>query len=461
MSSQIKINQSRSKLTNFIAAILFLAGILNLHGCQRSIFQTAPSAPATLRDIPALRLNFRFESDVPAPTLPQAVQTEERSAAVQADFDKNRTAELLDKTLVSPDKQRILAVYHLPQDLPSEFRLDMYRADGQLLRKITYDGMAAHFADTIVWSPDSSAIAFVAMIRANQSAAAPAPSPNSNQTNTNSATEIKTETNANAANVESANVNINANSDANGDVNANVAAAPTPTVDAPKPVLTFRTEQLYLVNSEGADLKPITQNEGLIYFYFNWSPDGSALVALAAAYQEWNFLQYQSDAKGERFAPQGRPRLIEKSGRERLLDDNLTAVRPVWSPDSAKIAAAFETQVRIYDAVGNQPTQAAIPLRNQLRISSKAFDDNLKRQEQGAADGNAAPNANQETSATLPDESSLVSFNPIISLEWTANEMLYAQTGYIKQMKNETDSARSYLRWHRLIFSPQANAGGN
>ena len=64
---------------------------------------------------------------------------------------------------------------------------------------------------------------------------------------------------------------------------------------------------------------------------------------------------------------------------------------------------------------------------------------------------------NQETT-TLPDESSLVSFNPIITLEWTANEMLYLQTGYIKQMKNEADSARSYLRWHRLIFSPQASA---
>jgi hypothetical protein len=39
--------------------------------------------------------------------------------------------------------------------------------------------------------------------------------------------------------------------------------------------------------------------------------------------------------------------------------------------------------------------------------------------------------------------------------------MLYLQTGYIKQMKNEADSARSYLRWHRLILSPHSVALGS
>ncbi len=75
----------------------------------------------------------------------------------------------------------------------------MYSPDGQLIRKITYDGMAVHFADTIVWSPDSSSVAFVAMLRGNQSTAAPAPSPTDNQaTNTNS--EI--DANANTENAD-------------------------------------------------------------------------------------------------------------------------------------------------------------------------------------------------------------------------------------------------------------------
>ena len=434
------------KRLNLFAKFLFFVTLLIFSGCQRNVFQSPPSntAPMTLRDVPALRLNFRFEADVPAPIINAPVQTEERNVAVQTDFDQNRTQEILDKTLTSPDKQRVLAIYHLPQDLPSEFRLDMYRADGQLLRKITYDKMAVHFADTIVWSPDSSAIAFVAMIRGNQTNAAPSPSP------------AETEQNAN---VENPDTNTNASTEANADASSN-AAPIAPTAELPKPVLTFRTEQIYICNSEGADLKPITQNEGLIYFYFGWSPDSSALAALAVTYNEWNYLQSQAGLKGEQFAPQGRPRLIEKNGRERRLDDNLTVARPVWSPDSGKVAAAFDKQVRIYDAIGDQPTQAAIPLRNPLLISSKTYDDNLKQQEQTGENTNASINMSQEA-ATLPDESSLVSFNPIITLEWTADEMLYLQTGYIKQMQNENDSARSYLRWHRLIFSPQANAIGN
>jgi hypothetical protein len=127
--------------------------------------------------------------------------------------------------------------------------------------------------------------------------------------------------------------------------------------------------------------------------------------------------------------------------------------------------------VRIYDAIGDAPTQASIPLRNQLLISSKAFDEDLQRKEQSGNANINQTNSNTQSNAsepennmsnqpigTLPDENTLVSFNPIIDLKWTEDKMLYLQTGYIKQMKNEADSARSYLRWHRLIFSPQAVA---
>ena len=433
-------------------------------GCQPvAVQKPAANVPQSLREVPALRLNYRFEADVPAPTITQTAQSEEANAAVQVDFDQNRTTETLDKVIAAPDKQRVLAVYHRAGDAPLEFRLDMYAPDGKPVRKITYDGMAAHFPETIVWSPDSSAVAFVAMIRGSQTGA---PSPNAAPSPT-PAVLSNSDAEANLA----ANENVNANSEANAnsDVNAN-SAAPAAAEEPAKPVLTFRTEQLYLCDKNGAEVKPLTQNEGLVYYYFVWSPDSSALAALAATFQEWNFLQYQATSKKEVFIPQGRPRLVEKTGRERRLDDNLTDVRPVWSPDSAKVAEAFDKQVRIYDAIGDAPTQAAIPLRNQFLISSKTFDENLRRQEQttdnqnaanvaNAAENQAVPNTNQEMT-TLPDEGSLVSFNPIISLEWTADEMLYLQTGYIKLMENEADSARSYLRWHRLIFSPQPVALG-
>lgn len=460
MKPRINTDKRGLKLDKYNSMVGFLLFIsLLLSGCQNAALKTSTnSAPTAFRQIPALRLNFRFEPDVPAPTVNQAAQDNQFVPFVQTDFDQNRTQDVLDKTILSPDKLRVLAVYHQPPDAPNEFRLDMYSADGKLLRKITYDGMAVHFAETIIWSPDSTAVAFVAAIRASQTPGASATPPAAPEINTNANANIETNaaTNADAANAENANA---ANIDAG---NANAAPVNAPPVEAAKPVLTFRTEQLYIVNRDGADIKPLTQNEGVIYFYFVWSPDSTALAALAATYQEWNYLQYAADQKGERFNPQGRPRVVEKTGRERRLDDNLTVVRPVWSPDSSKIADAFgsgsDIQVRVYDAIGDAPTQAAIPLRNQLLISSKTYDENLQKQEQGAENTNAAPaNANQQT-ATLPDESSLVSFNPIISLEWTEDSLLYLQTGYIKEMKNETDSARSYLRWHRLIFSPQITA---
>lgn len=452
--------------TRFFLLIFLLSTL----GCQKTNLEPKTFAPTSLRDVPSLKLNFRFETDVPEPTLTNpAVQTDERNEAVQANFDQNRQQESVDKTITAPNKQKVLVVYHKATDQPSEFRLDMYTPDGKLVQKITPDTLAVHFAETIVWAPDSSAVAFVAMFRTGQTGAASTksgqPSSDANAP-TNSDPSSNSDPNANNQSADS----LNANSE-----NANAAPAQSAaTPEPPKTVLTFRSEQIYVCDAEGGNIKPITQNEGLIYFYFVWSPDSTALAALAATFQEWNYLQYQAESKGENYTPVGRPRLVEKTGRERRLDDNSTTVQPVWSPDSAKIAVAFDKQVRIYDAIGDAPTQAAIPLRNQLLISSKSFDEQAQLKEQ-SGDGNANTNsgsqinsnantnANQTAAAPpvnqaaglLPDENTLVSFNPIINLEWTEDKMLYLQTGYIKLMKNEADSARSYLRWHRLIFSPQ------
>ena len=160
--------------------------------------------------------------------------------------------------------------------------------------------------------------------------------------------------------------------------------------------------------------------------------------------------------------PQGRLRIIEKNGRERRLDDNLTPVRPVWSPDSAKVAAAYETQVRIYDAAGTNPTQAAIPLKNQLLISSQAYERDQQRK-QDAANTNTDANAPANTPAdqpltTLPDAESLVSFNPIVTILWPDEDLIYVMTAFVKRTSNEADSAVSFSRWHRLALSAQVAA---
>ncbi len=400
-----------------------------------------------MRDIPALKMNFRFEADVPAPTSIQKNDAD-RNAAIQSDFDQNRPLEILEATIAAPDKKRVLAVYRKAEDQTAQYRLDMYSADGKLLRKITPNGLAVHFPDTIVWSPAGTSAAFVGTARIGQTNALPetAPTPPDIGLSANDA----------------ANSDTNSAANSNSNPNVNVSA---PVRDSAQPVLTFRTEQLYICNSDGGELKLLTQNEGLIYFYFVWSPDNQTLATLAATWQEWRYGQALAARNGEIFIPRGRPRLVERTGRVRLLDDRITPVQPVWSPDSAKIALAFDTEVRVYDAIGDAPTQAAIPVRNQLLISSKAFDDELKRQELGG-NGNVSTNTSAAANTpannpapqdinTLPDERTLVSYNPIVELEWPDDKILYLQTGYIKEMKDAANSARSYLRWHRLLLSPQ------
>lgn len=425
---------------------LLMVCLALLSSCQ-SISKNAETGPTSLGQVPAVRLSFRYEADVPGP--PEAAKpapTEDRNAGVQSDFDQNRAQEILDKTVTSPDKKRVLAVYHKVNDIQSEFRLDMYSPDGKLLRKVTPDTMAVHFPDTILWSPDSASVAFVAMVRAGQDETAsppakpditPPPGPEDFDK-----TPAEPET----------------------DANANTNTTPvSPTPVAPVGVLTFRTEQVYLCDAEGDGIKPLTQSEGKIYFYFVWSPDSRMLAAMAATQPEWRAAFGQAEGKGEVFVPPGRLRIVEKSGRERLLDDALTQVHPVWSPDSSKVAAAFDTQIRIYDAVGTTPTQAAIQLRNQLLLSSQAYDQELERKaaaENAVANNSnaepAAPANNAQSATTLPDPSKLVSFSPIVDLEWASDDILYFQTGYVKEYKNAADSRRSYLRWHRLVFSPQA-----
>ena len=444
-----------------LAHLMVIGGLLTVLACRNEPNQLQGQTVTSLKDVPAVRLNYRYEPEVPAPGETKRTSSEDRIAAVQADFDQNRAQELLDKTILSPDGKRILVVYHKSTDLQSEFRLDMYSQDGKLLRKITADTMAVHFPDTILWSPDSKAAAFVATTRGA-----------STETVDGQIDDIGAEarSNANVQPVLPADTNTDTNvqiaeldREANPEVNSNTAT-PAPTSAPPANVLTFRTEQIYICNADGDGIKPITQNEGLIYFYYVWAPDSSQLAALAATGREWQYLQYRADEKGEVFVPVGRPRLVEKTGRERRLDDALTPVQPVWSADSAKVACAFDTQVRIYDAAGNAPTQAAIPLRNNLLLSSKAFDNEQQSKLNAAnsgTDGNIVSNSSVNSSVaaptTLPDEKTLVSFNPIIGLSWPSEEQLYFQTAYVKRMKNDLDSVMSFPRWHRLILTPQAS----
>lgn len=427
------------KYTIAILSLLLLAS-----ACQKKEGKPATVAPVSLKDVPALRLNYRYEPDVPSPKgeAPD-VKGEEKNPSVLADFDANRAGETLTMTVTSPNKERVLAVYQRTGDLASTYRLDMYGADGKMIRQVTPETMAVAFPHKIVWSPDGTTMAFAATVREMSASLStlPAPSPTPATLNKSAKTSPGPTPSPSPATVPTA------------------TPIPTPRVgEIPPNVLTLRTEQIYTCSSEGSELKSLTQNEGKIYFHFTWSPNSNSLAALAATFHEWRFLQYQADQRSEVFEPKGRPRVVEKNGRERLLDDNLTSVYPIWSPDSTKVAVAFETQVRLYDAISETPTQAAIPLRNQLLISSAAYDQakrNLEAANSGAVDPSASPAPTPVAPNTLPDEKDLVSFQPIIEVEWSVDDIIYFQTGFVKEFK-VGEGARSSLRWHRLILSPQA-----
>lgn len=447
----------------FLAAISVTLTILS-GGCSQTGIKPAGN-PAALSNVPAQKLSYSFEPDALPPVETESPAGEEKIAAVQADFDQNRPEELLDRTILSPDRQRILAVYHRAGDTESEFRLDMYTAEGKPIQKVSPDAMAISLPGSIAWSPDSSTAAFVGVARAQappQTPAGDAPTPPEPETNSNAAAN-NTNTSANAP----ANADANANVDTN--ANANVAATPTPAPAAPASALLklFANEQVYTCNKDGVDLKYISQKDTLIYFYLLWSPDSAMLATLACTPSEWQYGELYAKSKAELFRPFGRPRLIEKIGRERLLDDNLTLVYPAWSPDSAKVAYAFDKDVKIYDAVGDTPTNAAIPLRVPLLTSSKVYDDKLREQEKGAGTNTAnnapvptptpIPTPNQGVQV-MPNEADLVSFNPIVELRWPEDKILYLKTGYIKEMLDSRYSSYSYMRWHKITLSAQAAA---
>lgn len=412
-----------------------IALILTTGGCQQVNQTPKPNTvrPTSLRDVPAQRLSYRLEPDTLPPVNADETKPEERFAPIEGDFNQNRQAEILSKMIGSPDKQRVLVLYQRAGDIQGEFGLDLYDISGRLIQKITPETLSLVNPAATAWSPDSSSFAFIGLRRQNipKDLTEVAPTP----------PEISTD-NANTA----------------GNTAANTPPMPTPNPSAG--LITFTTEQIYLCGREGIDLKPLTMRQGLIYYDFVWSPDSSMLAAVASRQVDWVVFQNEAAKRGEIYRPQGRLRLLEKNGRERLLDDNLTSVRPAWSPDSSKVATASETDVKIFDALGDSPTSAVIPLQIQLLTASKAFDETQRRQlangNANAPTGNTLPNVNASTAPLTPGDQAPISFNPIVALKWTEDKTLYLQTGFVRDYPNSAENIRSYMRWHKLNLSPQA-----
>lgn len=397
-----------SRRTTTPSLLPILLSLVFVAGCK-SVIERQDVRPRVLRDVPARNLAYRLAPDVSAPADNNALDASDKDVNVANFFAAKRENDALLRTIASPDGKRLLALYGTESEPASAFRIDLFSSDGTFLRNLIPPDLSCLFPETVAWSPDGRFITFIAHKRA-----APSPTPTP-------PVEVPTP-----------------------DPTALPSPVASPSI-APlfPPVASFQTEQIYICNRDGYDLKPLTFREGLIYFYFSWSPDSSALVALACKEDEWNARERQYKM------PAGRPRLILPDGTERLLDDAMTEALPVWSPDASKVATAFETDVAIYDVGGNTPTQGRIPLGDQLIAASVAYEERS-----GAKKPDA--NANASASATPATATSTVpaSFNPIVGLEWPSPETLYFKTAYVRLMPSET--INTFQRWHILNLSAQA-----
>jgi hypothetical protein len=403
-----------------------LAVVCVAAGCRQAREAAGLSvAPRSLRDVPAARLAFRFEPDVSEESLPERLrkdEAEEPLASIKTDFQTRRgNKEALMRTVVDPSGQRALALYGTSEG-GTDFRIDLYSVDGQFIRNVLPDDLTGVFPEQVAWSPDGQRILFSG-IRNPALSASPTPPPD-----------------------------MTLPPDLSPSPGPSTLPIPTPSVGPVIPsVQTFRTEQVYVGDRDGFNLRPLTSREGLIYFKLAWSPDGSAIAALACKEDEWEARRSQG------LLPAGRPRLITLEGQERLLDDRATAVKPVWSPDGSKVATAFDYDVAIYDAAGSSPTGAGFSLQEQLRAASAEYDARVfKKGEPQSNSQRGGPQGAQQNSTQAQGASVLISLNPIVRLEWDAPETLYAQTAFVRFYRTEPLPTYKYARWHLIHLSPQA-----
>lgn len=403
------------------ALVVALASALASVACAGGDNKNATVEPRTMRDVPAARLAFAFEPDIPDDALPPALkddEPEEKLEAVLNDFETRRPGEELMRTVVSPDGQRALALYATNETVRQEFRLDLYSSDGLFLRNVMPRDMLGTFPDAVAWSPAGDRFLFIAY--RNENVAPPDPG---------------METSA-----------------------PPVEAGPTPERVDPliAPVPVFSTEQIYLSDRDGQGTRPLTARDGLIYFDPSWSPDGQLIAARACREDEWNARKEKGDKPG------GRPRVISLDGAERLLDDRLADAAPVWSPDASKVATAFDKNVAVYDAQGSQPSSADIPLEEPLWASSYAYDRRSTAAKGGKADGGEAATSGDgggasQVSAEVPPVGStlLISFNPVVRVAWLEPETLYVQTAFIHFYRGEAVPRVTNVRWHIVRLSAQ------
>ncbi len=99
----------------------FLIAII-VTGCQNKV-ERQDVRPLILRDVPAQRLAYHFEADTGLPSDIKTQDTNEQLATIRTDFIANRKADALIRTVLSPDGQRVLALYGTAEEPNEAFRI--------------------------------------------------------------------------------------------------------------------------------------------------------------------------------------------------------------------------------------------------------------------------------------------------------------------------------------------------
>jgi hypothetical protein len=427
-SLRVEGPRATALLLTLTAALLLVAAA----GCRQVQNAAGLSVrPKSLRDVPAERLSFRFEPDAKEDALPERLRredSEEPMPGVKTAFETQRTTDALIRTVPDPAGLRALALYGTNDTSGgnSDFRIDLYSAEGAFVRNVLPRDLTGVFPAEVAWSPDSQMFAFSGI---RNPAVTPTPTPEP-ALPPGPATVARVAPDA-------------------------PESVPTPAAPLIPSVQTFKTEQVYVANRDGFELRPVTSREGLIYFKLAWSPDGRQLAALACKEDEYGARMTEG------LLPAGRPRVITLEGQERLLDDRLTEVAPVWSPDGSKVATAFGYDVAIYDVLPEHPTGGGISLQEPLRAASVEYDARVFKKagpQSNTQQSNTQPppNAQQQNSAQAAGAEVLISLNPFVRLEWEEPETIYAETAFVRFYRNDPVPTFKYTRWHALHLSPQA-----
>jgi hypothetical protein len=221
-------NSPRKELWHSIRIALSLIVIGNvLGGCRGIIERRDDVRPLVMHDVPANRLAFRFQADTGLPAGMKSEEVSEKVESIVKYFNTNRTNDALLRTVPSPIGGVFCALRYGGRSRRSFHRSLCRRWK---LSAQPDAAISPAFSDAVAWSPDGNFITFIAH---RSTRATPSPTPAADA-------------------VRLCRWLRPAAHGAGGEAVSRPNFAPVPL---------FITEQIYVANRDGYDLKPLTSRK--------------------------------------------------------------------------------------------------------------------------------------------------------------------------------------------------------